>query len=262
MQNTSTLYKTLLAGEHTIETRLAIGERGRLIDEHGDTITFGGDRINISSGGADDGFGENQLFSLKTTSNIFSNGVPEVGCCIAGEIDVRMFKPIGIIPRMAQLIPYVRLANGETASEWLQKGIFFIDTRSYETFDDSTIVMTLHGYDAMMRSEQDYDGKNINWDGNVNDISVVQDIAENYLGVTIEANTEQLINHAYKISYPGGYTCREVLGYIAAMYAGNFVIDELGNLKLIQLFGIPKETNLLIDEHGYQLMIGGVHILV
>ena len=43
MQQTSALYRSLLADPaHWTETRLTIGESGRLCSEHGDVITFGG----------------------------------------------------------------------------------------------------------------------------------------------------------------------------------------------------------------------------
>ena len=47
MQQTSALYKELLAGDYTVETRVAIGESGLLVEKTGDHITFGGTRILV-----------------------------------------------------------------------------------------------------------------------------------------------------------------------------------------------------------------------
>jgi hypothetical protein len=41
VQKTSELYQELLASNHKMETRLAIGETGVLITKQGDAITFG-----------------------------------------------------------------------------------------------------------------------------------------------------------------------------------------------------------------------------
>ena len=64
MQSTSKLYQDLLAGPHSVETRLVVGESGRLITKGGDTITFGGDRILVGSSGPDGGFDESILCSM------------------------------------------------------------------------------------------------------------------------------------------------------------------------------------------------------
>jgi hypothetical protein len=53
-----------------------------------------------------------------------------------------------------------------------------------------------------------------------------------------------------------------VLGYIAAMYAGSFVMSDLGELRLIPINNIPKETRRLIDQSGNAILFGGVRILV
>ena len=66
----------------------------------------------------------------------------------------------------------------------------------------------------------------------------------------------------YMIQYPAGYSQREVLGYIAAAYAGCFIISDIGELKLIVLGGIPKESRVLVDGAGLAITFGGTRILV
>ena len=56
MQATSALYRELLTGNYTVETRVSIGDSGLLIDKSGDYITFGGVRILVSASGADGGY--------------------------------------------------------------------------------------------------------------------------------------------------------------------------------------------------------------
>ena len=68
--------------------------------------------------------------------------------------------------------------------------------------------------------------------------------------------------HGYRIPFPIGYTQRETLGYIAAMYGGNFLFSDYGELWLALLTAIPKETRCLIDETGYRITFGGDRIRV
>ena len=39
-------------------------------------------------------------------------------------------------------------------------------------------------------------------------------------------------------------------------YAGSFILNESGDLRLVLLNGIPPETNLLTDEDGNVLIFG------
>lgn len=259
MHETSALYKKLFAGNHRVETRVAIGDVGVLISERGESISFGGTRILVARSGADAGYDESILMNVTTIRQVFSNNKPQVGCCVAGEIDLEMLKPAGELPRMAQLVPYVRLSNGVEHSEWIQKGVFFVDTRVSNKDDSGLEILSLHGYDAMMKAEQDYAGASLPWPNT--DINVVRDIA-GIMGVQLEAESAEKINLGYTIQLPSGYTCREVLGYVAAMYAGCFVMSDMGELKLIQLNSIPKETRYLIDNAGYAITFGGARIKV
>ncbi len=259
MQETSALYKRLLSEPHQMETSLAVGDTGRLITERNETISFGGVNILVARSGADSGYRENILKSISTNGQVFAEDKPVVGGCISGEIDIEMFKPVGELPRMAQVVPYVRLTNGEEYSEWIQKGVYFIDTRETNTDDAGVAILTIHGYDAMLKAEQDYTGANLSWPNT--DINVVKDIAS-LMGISVDTDTVRLINMGYTVQLPAGYTCREVLGYIAASYAGCFIISDVGELKLVTLSGIPKETRLLVDNVGYAITFGGTRILV
>lgn len=70
--------------------------------------------------------------------------------------------------------------------------------------------------------------------------SVVLSTIATEMGVSIDSATSTLISSQnFYVQYPGygenGYTFREVLGYIGAMYAGNWIISDDNKLKLIQL---------------------------
>ena len=259
MQQTSQLYQQLLATNYTIETRLAIGETGVLITKQGDSITFGGVSILTGATGADGGYDESILISMETDSSVFSEESPNVGDCVSSQIDVEMIKPNAELPKRARMVPYVRLTDGIRHSEWIQKGVFYIDTRTKKEDGSSIEKIVIHGYDDMLKAEQDYPSSKLSWPAK--DIDVVREIA-NFIDVNIDTRTIPIINRGYTIQYPTGYSCREVLGYIAAMYAGCFVMSDMGELRLIVINGIPKETRCIVDSSGFAITFGGDRILV
>lgn len=259
MQKTSELYQELLAGDHTTETRLSIGETGVLITRQGEEITFGGVSILVGATGADGGYDESVLVTMETDINAFGQESPAVGACVSTEIDIEMLKPFGTLPPMARMVPYTRLTDGARYSEWIQKGVYYIDTRQEKEYGPDLKTVIIHGYDDMLKTEQDYPASTLSWPAR--DIDVVREIAE-FIGVGIDARTIPIINRGYPIQYPAGYSCRDVLGYIAASYAGCFVMSDIGELRLITIHGIPKETRYLIDASGAAITFGGVKILV
>lgn len=264
MQQTSDLYKTLfselLAGNPNVryEKRITIGDAGILITRKGESITFGGVRILVDSSGPDSGFDESVLISVKTALRVFSEDTPTVGSCVSSEIDVALLQPAGDIPRAARLVPYTRLTDGVRNSEWLQQGVYFIDTRG-STGGEEWKKMTLHGYDAMLKAETDYPPSTLQWPAK--DIDVVREIADS-MGVAVDARTVAIMTRGYLINYPADYSNRETLGYIACMYAGCFVMSDLGELRLVQLNSIPPETRYLVTTDRQTITFGGVRILV
>ena len=233
MQNVSALYINILSGEHWFETKIVIDGVGT--------------------------FTESQLFSVSTTHQMFDT-TPKVGMAVAGQIDIKMLYPAVGIPTMACIRPYVRACNEEYQSEWLPQGVYYIDTRERTKDDTGLSFLTIHGYDAMLKSEQMFDGGST-ITGDSTDTTMVAFIAGK-MGVSVDTRTYMLMNKAYAVPLPTGYTYREVLGYIASMYAGCFVMTEEGKLRLVAIYDIPPETNYLIDHAGNAITFGGDRILV
>lgn len=229
MQTTSSLYKQLLAKDHIIETKVVV-----------------------------DGFEyfEDSLISVKTYGSVFSGSTPSVGSCLSREIDLVMKIPDVDPSRMASIKPYMRLVSGTQHSEWIQKGQFYIDTRDY---DDEYGRLTIHGYDDILKLEDDYPSSEMAWPAS--DISVVEEIAAT-IGVPIDARTRSAMYRRYTVQLPAAYSMRETLGFIAAMYGGNFIMSDVGELLLVQLHGIPKETYYLINEADYRITLSGDRIVL
>lgn len=232
MQEASVLYRTILADPvHWFETQLVIDGVGT--------------------------FGETQLFGLNTSLEMFQDS-PTIGKAVAGEINVKMMFPDTTIPDMACLRPQVRVCNATDQSEWLPQGVYYIDTRERTKNDDGLDVLTIHGYDAMLKAEQMYNGRIV--DDSI-DIDMVGEIAYQ-LCVELDSRTTALMTAAFTIPFPVGYTYREILGYIASMYVGCFIMTDEGKLRLVSVLELPEETNYLIDQIGEPITFGGDRILV
>lgn len=247
MQTTSALYKELLSAGAQVETKITVAGTDY-------------DSRSLLRG------------SVKVRRAFLSNEAA-VGLCMEAEIDFRLRGVASSsIPRMAELRPYVRLTDGTRNSEWLPKGVFYIDTRSYDKESD---ILTIHGYDAMLKTEQSFTAPGEQGQWPRTDIDVVNEICRR-IGVSLDARTRAILVKGYQVQYPGivledgtekydedgAYSMREVLGYIGAMYAGNWILSDAGELYLVTLGDIPAETSLLAEEHGDYILIGGVRILV
>lgn len=259
MQSTSELHNELLARNPTVETTIAIGEAGTLIDKAGNGITFGGFRILVDSGGPDSGYDDSLIINISTDGQAFPDDNPAIGTAQIGTIEVDMFAPAGNIPKAGKLCPYARLRDEDVHSEWIQQGVYYIDERE-NTDEDGIKRISLTGYDAMRFAEQPYPNSYIDWPAV--DVQVVKEIAA-AIGVGIDQRTLDVMTSAFKVPYPANYSCRETLGHIAAMYVGNFVMSSIGELLLVPLFGLPKETRALVGKDDRRrITFGGVGILV
>ena len=167
----------------------------------------------------------------------------------APEFGARTEKSIIVLP-----------SNTEYAeSEWIQQGVFFIDTREVTHNGNGLDILTIHGYDAMLKANQDYSESNIDWPAT--DIDVVKEIAD-IIDVDVDPRTYNIMTDGYQITYPSNYTLIDVLSYIASMYLGSFIITETGELRLVSLLELPPETRYLIDLAGDVITFGGDRILV
>ena len=226
MQTTSATYKSLLLAQAPKEVQAIIAG-----------VTYGQDKIVSAS-----------------VSAAVEEESATIGNCVAKQLHLVLKNP-GTIPRMAQIQMRYRLNNGTQQSEWIPKGTFYIDTRQEDTFG----VLTIDAYDAMLMTEQDFmqSGNQGQWPRS--DITIVNQIASR-IGVTVDPRTTEIIRNSYMIPYPGygegAFTMREMLGYIGALYAGNFIITDEDKLRLLGLGEIPPETNYLVTEDGGAILFG------
>lgn len=183
-----------------------------------------------------------------------------IGSAATAKLTLSLFA--NTIPRAAQIKRYIRLRNGDQVSEWLPKGVFWINRRSEEDG-----YWNIEAFDAMRRAEQPWEpDQNLEFP-----LSMPAAVAEfaRIMGVEIDPRTT--LNPAYTIDYPASdpesetgeyYSIRQELQWIAAAHAGNWIVTGEGKLLLVPLLSIPPETNYLVTEYGDAITLGGVKILV
>lgn len=266
MQTTSQLYKEILQGPHWFENSVVIGDTSRLVDSDGGLILFGGDSILTDTGGPESGFRDDKLFAVSTDGDFFKDKEPGVGAALSGEVDISMVAPFNV-PKKSSVRMFIRAANSTQVSEWVPQGVYYIDTRQQTHSDMGFDVLNVHGYDSMILAEVTYPSDSAH-DYPMLDRDMVQFIADNMKtsltgrGVQVDPRTWEIMQAGYYFPLPVGYSMREVLGMIAAAYAGNFIITQTGELRLVTMFDLPPETRNLITEDGFKIVIGGLYILV
>ena len=217
MLTTSSLYNSIKARQHSVEWKIVING----------TSTYGMTDIAANVGGGQ---------SLpRITRNMFPGNTPVVGACVAAMFECAIYEASANVPRMATVVPSYRLVTETQQSEWIQLGVFYIDTRSV---DAATGALRLSCYDRMLIADG-AEGKSYadvtaftTWPQSMS--AVVNEIVS-IMGITLDARTT--ISTMYMVEYPNDYTMREVLGYIATAHAGNFTITPDNKLRLVPLTG-------------------------
>lgn len=198
------------------------------------------------------------IVSVSISGGLFDT--PGIGNCASRQIDMEII-PIGTLPRQAQIQVFSRVCVDDQQSEWIPKGVFFFSTR--ET-DSTSGVMTVTGYDAMLKAEDVWLNEDYVYDNWPMPQSVaVNDIAAR-MGVELDGRT--VLSEQFPVEYPvdedGDLYMREALSYIAVSNAGNWIITDEGKLRLVRFGTLPEITRVLGTETGATILLGGVKILV
>lgn len=89
MQEVSSLYRGIISGNHTVETRVTIGDTGLLVTRQGDYISFGSTRILVATSAADGSSFERILDDNKSVYKVNGSEVFRIdasGAKVTGEI--------------------------------------------------------------------------------------------------------------------------------------------------------------------------------
>lgn len=211
MQTVNATYNSIISGRYIVEYKIQIGS---------------------------DTYSQSDIFGVPVISQALFDKF-SVGNAVAGELKVTL-KPKGTIPTMALLEVFARVKNASLTSDWIPKGKYYIDTRKL----DHNGYLSLECYDAMLKGEYTFMTSGT-WTSTTALATV--NMVTSDMGISAEGNTlAVLTNDPKNVDYvpnigEDGTTGREMLTYIASMYGGNFIIDEEGDLKLIQLTS-PSDT--------------------
>ena len=208
MQITDATYNTIVSGRYQVEYKAVIAG-----------VTYSQTDIVVSGG-----------FPTETAALFEKFGI---GNAVAGSLEIRL-KPSGVIPPMALIEVYFRVKNASLTSSWYPKGKYYIDTRQ----SDKNGIIHFTAYDKMLMTEYVF-MESGTWTST--DAETTVDMICSDTGISLNAETRTVLAADPKavpyvpIIGPSGTTAREMLEWIAVLYGGNFIIDELGELKLIQL---------------------------
>ena len=196
-------------------------------------------------------YGMDRLSSVTITHPLFDRF--DVGlCCCARMIVTYRFNMEP--PKGAKLIPMYRPKGSNDA--WKQIGVFYIDLRT-EKADKKTLTC----YDSMMKADVQFTKDNElveDWPRSMSQLA--NEIAVR-MGIALDPRT--VLSSDYIVDYPNDLTMRDLLGYIAAAHAGNWIITDEAKLLLVPVAtSMPPETNYLVTESGAPIVIGGYKILV
>ena len=134
------------------------------------------------------------------------------------------------IPRSAAVVIETRLSDGQTASEWLPQGTFYISRRAR---DPVTGTLALECYDALLKANAVWTPSAGAWPRTM--AAVTAELAA-LLGVDLDSRTVIPTGAAYAMSQPAeGTTIRDALSLVAQAAGGNWIMTPAGRLRLVRL---------------------------
>ena len=165
-----------------------------------------------------------------------------IGNCVSASLRLSIRSENDIAPSSSIKIKNRIVSESEDlTSEYLPAGTFWVSRRSYDVVNG---LITLTCYDAMLKTNASYPiGNAANWPKTQS--AVVEEIA-GLIGVEIDPRTV-IDPAAPDVEKPSGYTIQQVLGFIGAANAGNWVISKDNKLRLIPVEGAPTVAGLGSD---------------
>ena len=125
-------------------------------------------------------------------------------------------------------------------------------------------MLHITGFDGMLKTSRDYGNLGLTYPAKT--LNVVKKIAE-LSGLEVEAQTQNILNDGQTIPEPEYYTGREILGFVAVMYGGSFMMDRFGKLKLVNMANLLTKDEIITERilsnrYAVPIEVGGVLIVV
>lgn len=189
-------------------------------------------------------YSENDLVSIETENSLFAEEAPSCGNAVSGTITAKLRTPGTVIRTKAKMELFARVTSGGLVSEWIPKGVYFIDTREKQKAKNGEdTIIVLDGFDAILMGEQEYTPTG-NWPKS--DAEVLEEMCW-ILGVECAWQPDK----NFPIQKPSGYSVREIIGYISAMYGGSVTMDDSGKLKFV---------GLRQNQDGHDVVFSGLSV--
>lgn len=177
-------------------------------------------------------FSNEDIVDIKITSNMQPNEGFSIGTVTSQQLELTLLNRSETIYSMNQIKVEIGLKIGNDI-EYLLMGLYNIDDIEKT---DYTIKFT--AYDNMIKFETPYFSK-------LGNKATLQQIVNELSAITGVEFTGSL--PTYNLKKLEGFTCREVLGYVASLCAGNAAIKRDGSFTIVS----PKEINYTIDAGNY-----------
>lgn len=195
------------------------------------------------------------IVSCEIERNLLEN-TAEVGNATAAVLTLEISQRAAI-PKRARIEVKYRLALNDARTDYIPKGIFWINTR-----EKAGRYLKLTCYDAMLMTQQDYLSDVTADDWPKQETDCVAEIARR-IGTEIDLRTKIGTGDNHRVSMPVGRTMREVLEQIAAANGGNWCITPAGRLLLVPFAGtgdaLPAVSG--VPDCGAVQSITGVRVV-
>jgi hypothetical protein len=226
------------------------------------------------------------------TAPVISRGLMQGGLSIGNAVSASCqftVRTADAIPKSAKVQIRMRLNDGQTVSEWLPAGTFYISHRSRDIVAG---LVTLECYDALLKANgmmpvfvsepwTDNNGTTITTDtgetmyfyaampepGEGIDDSAFYPYPMDRmagalaaaLGVEIDPRTQIATGAAYVVEQPErGTTIHDVLSLIAAANGGNWIITPEGKLRLVPVVSSDNAQDALLDVVDVAAVLGQI----
>lgn len=167
-----------------------------------------------------------QLISLNINNTIQQDDTFSIGNTIASTLNLTFLPNDIVISDMDKIDVKIGLLVNEQY-EYIPMGIFNIDK-----IEETDTLTTIIAYDNMIKFDIDYIENNENPTAH----SIITRLEE-LTGVEFGGDLSDYTN--YNLDVLTGYSCRVMLGFIAALFGCNVIIDRQGKFKFI---GISNEV--------------------
>ena len=235
MIQTSELYKSIMAGPH--DTQAVVGLHG-----HNGTVYW---------------LDHTLLSALFISRGAFSADSPECGNCVMSSVELSAIgrypmPPAGLIEVWAYI------TDGNRTSEWIKQGVFYCDQNTYVS-DHGQVSTKITGYDSLGFASQLVSLDMFQWP--CTGLQLIQTAAGIIWADIDPAIIPILSNITLQKPDDGGYTLRELMGAVAGVAGGNFVVNKSNQLTLIRIGDARADTSYIVDELRRSITVGGERIL-